>query len=182
MEQKRNKTYQLAVTALFAAILCILGPLSLPIGPVPISLATLIVYLAAYILGAKLGTISCAIYLLLGLVGLPVFSGYAGGIGKLAGPTGGYLVGYLPLAFIAGLLVSKGKGKMIPATIGMILGTAVLYLLGTIWFVIQMDYSVGQALAVCVIPFLFGDAIKIVVAVLLGGTVRKRLLQAGFDL
>lgn len=175
-----NRTYQLAVAALFAALLCILGPLSLPIGPVPISLATLIVYLAAYILGPKLGTISCAVYLLLGLVGLPVFSGYAGGIGKLAGPTGGYLIGYIPLAFIAGLFVIKGKGKIPMAALGMVVGTAVLYLLGTIWFVMQMDYSVGQALAVCVVPFLLGDAIKIVVAVLLGGTVRKRLVQAGF--
>lgn len=180
MDQKKNRTYQLASAAIFAALLCILGPLSLPIGPVPISLATLIVYLAAYILGYKLGTISCIIYLLLGLVGLPVFSGYAGGIGKLAGPTGGYLIGYIPLAFITGLFVIKGKGKLLAAVAGMVLGTAVLYLLGTIWFVLQMDYSVGQALAVCVIPFLLGDGIKIVIAALFGGTVRKRLIQAGF--
>lgn len=180
--EKKMTTYQLAVTALFAALLCILSPIALPIGPVPISLATLIIYLAVYLLGTKLSAISCAIYLLLGLVGLPVFSGYASGLGKLAGPTGGYLIGYIPMAVVAGLIIGRGNANVVRSAIGLVVGTAVLYLLGTIWFVIQMDCTFGYALTVCVVPFLIGDAIKIVIAVLLGSVVRKRLIQAGIAL
>ena len=84
----RSKTYEITMTALMAAVTCILAPLSIPIGPVPISFTNLAIYLSLYLLGWKKGTISYLIYLLLGLVGLPVFSGFTGGPSKLAGPTG----------------------------------------------------------------------------------------------
>ena len=79
---------QLCFIALMAGIMCLLGPLAIPIGPVPISVMTLLIYLSVYILGMKMGTVSCIIYLLLGFVGLPVFAGYTGGAGKLLGATG----------------------------------------------------------------------------------------------
>ena len=81
----RSKTYEITMTALMAAVTCILAPLSIPIGPVPISFTNLAIYLSLYLLGWKKGTISYLIYLLLGLVGLPVFSGFTGGPSKLAG-------------------------------------------------------------------------------------------------
>jgi len=176
---KKISTVQLATAAIFAALLCILAPVSLPIGPIPISLATLVIYLAAVILEPKLATLSVVVYILLGLVGLPVFSGYAGGVGKLAGPTGGYIIGYIPMAFIASYFTYKWLDKKYMAVVGMIIGTAVLYLIGTAWFVIQMDCEVLYALSVCVVPFLFGDAIKIAIAAVLGITVRTRLVKAG---
>lgn len=176
---KKISTFDITSTAIFAAILCVLAPLSLPIGPIPISLATLIMYLAAVILVPKLSTMSVVVYILLGLVGLPVFSGYAGGVGKIAGPTGGYIIGYIPMAFIAGYITHKFIDKKYMAVVGMVAGTAVLYLIGTIWFVAQMKCEVGYALSVCVVPFLLGDAIKIVVATVLGIAVRTRLVKAG---
>ena len=176
---KKLSTFDITSTAIFAALLCVLAPLSLPIGPIPISLATLIIYLAATILAPKLSTMSVVVYILLGLVGLPVFSGYAGGVGKLVGPTGGYIIGYIPMAFIAGYITFKFIDKKYMAVAGMVAGTAVLYLIGTIWFVIQMKCEVGYALSVCVVPFLLGDAIKIVVATVLGIAVRERLVKAG---
>ena len=100
--EKKLTTYQMAVTAVMAAVLCVLGPLTVPIGAIPISLANLVICLTAWLLGPKFGTLSVAIYLALGVVGLPVFSGYGAGLAKVAGPTGGYLVGYLLLAFIGG--------------------------------------------------------------------------------
>ena len=100
----------MSVTALMAAAMCVLGPLTVPIGAVPISLANFVICLTAWLLGPKFGTLSVAVYLLIGLVGVPVFSGYGAGIAKLAGPTGGYLVGYLLLAFIGGLFIEKSKG------------------------------------------------------------------------
>ncbi len=99
--------YQMAAAALMTAVLCVLGPLSIPIGPVPISLTNFVIYITLYLLGTKLGTLSYCIYLLLGTAGLPIFSGYSGGLAKLAGPTGGYLVGFIAMAVIAGIFIQK---------------------------------------------------------------------------
>ena len=93
----RSKTYEITITALMTAVTCILAPMSIPIGPVPISFTNLAIYLSLYLLGWKKGTISYLIYLLIGLVGLPVFSGFTGGPAKLAGPTGGYIIGFIVL-------------------------------------------------------------------------------------
>lgn len=169
---------QLCVVALMSAVMCLLGPLSVPIGPVPISVMTLIIYLSMYVLGMKLGTLSCVIYLLLGFVGVPVFAGYTAGAGKLLGPTGGYLVGYLFLTLIGGFVMEKFSYRRIWCIAGMILGTAVLYFFGTIWFVFLMKCEIGYAVAACVEPFLIGDLAKIVLAELIGQEVRRRLRAA----
>ena len=182
---KKLTTYQLTLTAVMAAVICVLGPISMaiPISPVPISLASMAVYLAVTVLGMKLGTLSCLIYLLLGLVGLPVFSGGSAGAAKLFGPTGGYLVGYLFLALIAGAFVGRyteNKWKSIAfAALGMVLGTMVLYALGTAWLAYSAGMDFQAALWAGVIPFIPGDPVKMVIAVLLGSAVRGRLLRAG---
>ena len=103
----RSKTYEITITALMTAVTCILAPMSIPIGPVPISFTNLAIYLSLYLLGWKRGTISYLIYLLIGLVGLPVFSGFTGGPAKLAGPTGGYIIGLIVMAIIAGLVIDN---------------------------------------------------------------------------
>ncbi len=179
MKDKKLTTYQMAVTAVMAAVLCVLGPLTVPIGAVPISLANFVICLSAWLLGPKFGTLSVAIYLVLGLVGIPVFSGYGAGLAKVAGPTGGYLVGYLLLAFIGGLFIEKSKGQPVVSAVGLILGDAACYVLGTAWFVFQMKCELGHALAVCVYPFLLLDLAKIVVSCVVGALLRKRLAQAG---
>ena len=182
---KKLTTYQLTLTAVMAAVICVLGPISMaiPISPVPISLASMAVYLAVTVLGMKLGTLSCLIYLLLGLVGLPVFSGGSAGAAKLFGPTGGYLVGYLFLALIAGAFVGRyteNKWKSIAfAALGMVLRTMVLYALGTAWLAYSAGMDFQAALWAGVIPFIPGDLVKMVIAVLLGSAVRGRLLRAG---
>lgn len=189
----------MVLTALTAAILCVVGPLVIPIGPVPLSVLTLMLYLSVYILDVGYATLACLLYLLIGLAGLPVFSGAAGGFGKLAGPTGGYLIGYIPLVLIGGCVVSwsenrhkktseagvgeEGVGtrtrrghvlvKRILQVSGLILATVVLYTLGTVWFVISSGTPVGAALMICVVPFLPGDAIKIVCAVTVGPEIRR---------
>ena len=182
---KKLTTYQLTLTAVMAAVICVLSPISIaiPISPVPISLASLGIYLAVAVLGMKLGSLSCLIYLLLGLVGLPVFAGGSAGAAKLFGPTGGYLIGYLFLALIAGAFVGRfteNKWKnMAFAALGMILGTIVLYVLGTAWLAYSAGMDFQAALWAGVIPFIPGDLAKMVIAVLLGSAVRGRLLQAG---
>ena len=177
--QKKSKIYGLSMTAVMAAVTCVLAPMSIPIGPVPISFTNLAIYLSLYLLGWKRGTVSYLVYVLIGMVGVPVFSGYGAGIAKLAGPTGGYLVGYLLLAFIGGLFIEKSKGQPVISSIGLVLGDAACYVLGTAWFVFQMQCDLGYALSVCVYPVIALDLAKIVVSCIVGALLRKRLVQAG---
>ena len=115
--------------------------------------------------------------------GLPVFSGYTGGIAKLAGPTGGYLVGFILLALISGIVLEKTNRNIVWSFVGMVAGTAIAYLFGTVWFVIQAQCTVGYALSVCVMPFIPFDLLKMVIAIALGKVVfialkRSSLLPA----
>lgn len=170
-------TRQMALIGLMTALLCIMAPISilLPFSPIPLSLGTLAVYFGVLLLGMKQSLISVAVYLLLGLVGLPVFSGFSGGAGKLFGPTGGYLVGYIFLALITGFFIDKFPNRKLICMVGMLLGTVACYLFGTLWLSYQSAMSFSQALLSAVVPFLPGDALKLVVAMLVGFQVRKRL-------
>ena len=177
---KRNTPiYTMAAVAVMAAVLSVAAPFALPIGPVPISLATLVVYLTVYVLEWKKGTIAVLVYILLGAAGMPVFSGFAGGLGKLLGPTGGYILGYLPLALISGLVIDRFPQNRLMQLVGMVLATAVLYVLGTAWFCFAMDSALAPALTACVIPFLPGDLVKILVSLGVGPILKARLDQAG---
>lgn len=182
---KKSSTQNLVMCAVCAAVICVLSPISVPIGPVPISLATFAVMLSGALLGAKWGTIATAIYLLLGCIGVPVFAGYSAGVACLAGATGGYLIGYLPLAFLGGFIYDKfgrnrgGAAKIAAMVIGMIVGTAVLYVLGTAWFCLVTGTGVIAALALCVTPFLVGDAVKMIVVAIIAPQVERALTKAG---
>ena len=169
------KTKDMTLIAVTASIICVLGPLTVQAGPVPLSLATFGVYLSGAILGKKRGTAAVALYLLIGMAGIPVFSGFGAGFQKLAGVTGGYLVGYLPCAFLTGLgaLRQEKHFAVLPAM--MTAGTAVLYLIGTLWFMAQTGNGLGSALSLCVVPFLPGDAMKIAAASLISVPVKKTL-------
>lgn len=173
------KVKTITTCALFAALMCICGPLSVPIGPVPVSLTNLVIYFAVMILGTKGTLISYIVYLLLGLVGLPVFSGFQGGVAKLAGPTGGYLIGFILMIPICGIIKEKCKANPVITIIGMILGTLVAYAFGTAWFVFITKNTVMASLSLCVYPFIPFDIAKIVIAVLIGRTIRKSLAAAG---
>ena len=173
------KTKQLVMICIMSALLCIIGPLSIPIGPIPVSLTLLGIYLAVYTLGTKDGTYAFIIYLLLGLVGLPVFSGFTGGPAKLFGPTGGYLLGMIFLSLISGWFINHFDSKHFPMhLLGMILGLMSCYIPGTIWFMILTKVSFMEGFATCVFPFLVFDAIKIIIAAILGITLRKALKAA----
>lgn len=165
----------LIYSALFAALTAVLAQISLPIGPVPISLATLAVMMCGLLLGWRYGLLAIACYLLLGVAGVPVFSGLRGGASALAGPTGGYLAGYLPYALLAGLTPWIGKGRFGGRCLMLALGTLSCYALGTAWFMLQSGNGLGASLALCVLPFLPGDAVKIALAAWLSPRLRKAL-------
>jgi biotin transport system substrate-specific component len=175
------KTGELIKTAVFAALLCAAAPFSVPVGPVPISLATLVIYIAAGVLGRAQATLAVFVYILLGAAGLPVFTGFSGGLFKLVGVTGGYILGYIPLAYIsgsAGVGAREGASSLSRAgayIAAMIIGTAALYAIGTAWFMFISGNSLFGALAVCVLPFLVGDAAKIAAAAVIAPAVRRGL-------
>lgn len=162
------KTKQLVLCGVCAAVICVLAPLSVPIGPIPVTLGTFALMLTAVLLGGKYGAVSTFVYLLLGAVGIPVFSGYRSGVGVLFGPTGGYLIGYIPMVFVIGTICfaygkkTSSRAKKYAVTAGsMVLGTLLLYVFGTAWYCITTGTDAVAALSLCVVPFLLGDAVKI---------------------
>ncbi|MBR0062812.1 MAG: biotin transporter BioY [Oscillospiraceae bacterium] len=165
------KVRDMTVIALFAAIICVMAPWSFSAGAVPITLATFAIYLASLVLGWKRASIAVVIYILIGAVGVPVFSNMSGGLQKLVGPTGGYIVGYIPLAIIAGLIADRFENPCGYAA-ALIAGTLALYVLGTAWFCVSLGKDLGYAMGVCVLPFLPGDAVKIILATLVAVKLR----------
>ena len=184
---KNQKIYSMTATALMTAIICVLAPFSVPIGPVSLTLQNFVIGLAAVILGWKMATASCAIYLLLGMIGVPVFSRHLSGVDKIVGPTGGYLIGFLLFAAIGGFLINlavKNWGlrdikTWIASVVSLAIGDAVLYVVGTIWFMYIQQVSLPVALGYCVFPFIGPDLIKFVLAAGLGLGVRSALAHAG---
>ena len=171
-------TKTLTLTSVLTALMCICSPLSIPIGPVPISLATAVLMLMALLLGAGRATLCCAVYLLIGMAGLPVFAGFSGGMSVLAGPTGGFLIGYLPMTALCGFLCARTEKHSLQ-TAAMVGGTALLYAIGTVWFIVQTGSTLSGALGACVLPFLPGDVLKIIAVITGGSVLKSRLQKAG---
>ena len=166
------KTKRLVLISLFAALMAVVSPFSIKIGPIPLSFATLIVMLTSFVLGNKDGAIVVFVYILLALFGIPVLSGFKSGAAALFGMTGGYIFGYLPLAFLSSYFgYDNWKNKML----GMLLGTIVLYTFGTIWFMVYTHTALWPSLLACVLPFLPGDFIKMMIVVLTEERLRKIL-------
>lgn len=181
-----SRTTYMALCGLFAALTAVCSYISIPLGftPVPVNLATLAVFLAGGLLGKKYGSLALAVYALLGAVGIPVFSGFRGGLSVLAGPTGGYIIGYIAAAFLTGLVIDRLlQGQKQPSRIrellvciiAMIVGLAACYFLGTLWFIISTHTGVWAALVSCVFPFLPGDALKIAAGSILVSRLRHVL-------
>ena len=165
--------------ALMTAVLCILGPISFPLSfsEVPISLGILGIFLCLVILGQRNGTICIILYILIGMIGIPVFAGFSSGVGIVMGPSGGYIAGYIPLGIIAGFFIDKYSGKPYLQALGMALGTAVCYLLGTLWLAKTTGLGFGAALLAGVIPFIPFDAVKLVIALAVGKPINKALAK-----
>lgn len=172
------KIKSMVICAVFSATLCIFCVLTVPIGPVPVSMATFAIMLTAIILGPKKSSISVIIYILLGSIGLPVFSGFKGGFQVLAGPTGGYIWSYIFMALLIGSVAKKCVNNKIIIFIGCIASTIVCYILGTVQFAIAQGTSFMSALSICVLPFIPFDIAKAVLAVFLGTAVKNRLIKA----
>ncbi|MBQ8003117.1 MAG: biotin transporter BioY [Clostridia bacterium] len=171
------KTKRLIICALFAAILCITAPFYIMIGPVPLTFVLFFLALAAFVQGSMGAASATIIYTLIGIVGLPVFSGFKGGIGSIASPTGGFILSYIPLVLLLGLCVkTQSKTKKI---IWCALALLVCYTFGTAWYMLVMSEDVMSALVMCVAPFIPFDIVKLYAAHILAKEIQKRIKLKG---
>ena len=174
---QRSKTYDIVYIAVFAVIMAICSWISIP-AAVPFTLQTFGVFIAAGVLGGKRGTLSVLVFILLGAVGIPVFANFSGGIGVLAGPTGGYIIGFLFSALVMWAMEKLPGKKSIMQIVSMVVGLVVCYAFGTAWFMVVYGKANGPvglvtALGWCVFPFIIPDLIKIALAYVLSRKLRK---------
>ena len=158
-----------------AALTAICSQIQIPLPMIPINLALFAVHLSGALLGWKYGALSMVVYALLGVIGVPVFAGFGSGPAVLFGKTGGYAIGYILAALLTALLTKALGRKFWSLCVAMVVGCAACYVLGTIWFMILTGADLVSALGWCVLPYLPGDAVKIVLAAVLTMQLDKRL-------
>lgn len=170
---KKTKTKEMITVSLSAALICICSWIQVP-SAVPFTLQTFAVFFVAAVLGTKKGVAATLIYILLGAVGLPVFSGFQGGVGALLGATGGYVFGFVFSALVVGVISDKYGIKFLPSVLSCVAAMLLCYLIGTLWFAfIYGDGNFSGAVSVCVLPFIVPDAIKITLAMIIAKRVKK---------
>lgn len=176
---RAKTTQRLTLSALLCALCAVLSQIQIPLPPVPLSLSLLGVHLCGALLGRRWAAAAIGCYVLLGAVGVPVYAGFAGGVSVLFGPTGGFLLGYILCAWTVGLLTRRfgfsGKSLMLAMTAG----TLVCYVMGTVWFSFVSGASLAGSLSACVLPFIPGDALKILLAASLCRRMQKPLRVMG---
>lgn len=171
---KKSVLLKRILAAIFTAILCIFAPLSIPLGPIPVSLTNFCIFLELLILGPVSTLISFGLYLLIGVAGLPVFSGFQGGFAKLIGPTGGFLIGFFVLIALSGILLKYCKNKVLKVC-ALIIGCWADYVVGSIWYAYICHVGAKSAFLVCVVPFVIIDIIKIIAVVIIADVIKQRI-------
>ena len=174
-----SKTQSMAYIALFAVLIAVCSWISIPT-IIPFTLQTFAVTLSVGVLGGRRGTLAVLIYLLLGAVGVPVFAGFSGGLGAFMGPTGGYLAGFIFTALVMWGIEALLGNKLWVRIVSMVLGLAVMYAFGTVWFMIVWartsgPISFGAALLMCVVPYLIPEVVKTALSAILSGRLRTIL-------
>ena len=163
-----GKTRDMAYIAVFAVLIAVCSWISIPTA-VPFTLQTFAVFLTVGVLGGRRGSLAVLVYILLGCVGVPVFAGFSGGIGVLAGQTGGYIVGFLFSALLMWGLERLAGNRLWVQAFSMVAGLLVCYGIGTVWFMVVYGQKsgavgIGTVLGWCVIPFIIPDLVKIALA------------------
>ena len=189
-KKRRSAAYDTAVIAVSAALITVCSWISLQIGPVPVTLQTLAVLAVLMTTGGRRGTIAIAVYLALGAIGVPVFSGFKGGLAAFAGPTGGFLIGFLAAALVYWLLeklvfarlMTSQKKRIIFGFVNSFIFELLMYTVGVIWFMTVYAAQTGPVglvtvLGWCVIPFIIPDLVKIAAAVIISSRAARFVRQ-----
>ncbi len=179
MTAKKGRIYDIVITALMTAVICVASLITIPVGTVPVTFQTFVIYIACAVLGTKKAVVSVFVYLLLGTLGLPVFSSFRGGAGVLAGATGGYILGFLLIALVSGLMLHGRNKKRVAMFFSFLAGTVFCYISGTLWYVIvyigePTVQNFSGAFSVCVLPFIVPDIIKMLIASVVSKAVCER--------
>lgn len=172
MKHKLFSARELCCIALFAAVIALSSWIAVP-AAVPFTMQTFAVFFAVGTLGTKCGTAAVITYILLGAVGLPVFSGFRSGAGVLFSPTGGYIIGFVLAAIVSGALCARFGKKLLPRMLCMLAGLALCYVFGSVWFALVHGVNVKTALVSCVLPFVPFDTLKLFLASVLSQKMRK---------
>lgn len=176
---RAKTTLRLTLSALLCALCAVLSQIQIPIPPVPLSLSLLGVHLSGALLGRRWAAASVGCYVLLGAVGVPVYAGFSGGVSVLFGPTGGFLLGYILCAWIVGFITQRFGFTRQTLPLSMSAGTLLCYLPGTVWFSFVSGTTLSSSISVCVLPFIPGDLIKIILAASLCLRIQKPLRAMG---
>ncbi|WP_195515073.1 biotin transporter BioY [Paraclostridium bifermentans] len=169
----KRKTLDIVYCGIFATITAILSQIAIPLpGGVPLTLQTFAVSLVGILLGSKKGFISILVYILMGAIGLPVFSGFSAGIGAIVGPTGGFILSFPIMSFIIGLVCERTDNKIL-IFLGMILASIPNYLAGAFQFSLVTGSSFYNAFLVSVLPFILLGIIKAALATIIGSILRN---------
>jgi len=166
---------KLVLASLMASLTAVGAYIHIPIGPVPIVLQNLFVLLAGLLLGARWGLTSITVYVLIGVCGVPVFAGGKGGLAALSGPTGGYLLGYILAALVVGWIANRWQRRVALDILAVVLGSLVIYALGVPWLKWVTDWPWEKALMLGMLPFIPGDVVKAVAAVMLARALRPMM-------
>lgn len=178
MRKKKLAIQDYCLIAVCTAIIAILSQVTIPMPyGVPMTLQTFVVPLAGVILGAKRGAITAAVYVLLGAIGLPVFAGFSGGVGMLFGMTGGFILAFPAMAYLAGAGAARGSAGAL--VVGLLSAVLVEYTAGLLMFMLVTGSSLGVSFAACVLPFLPTEAVKAVLVGILGGKCKSILVRGG---
>ncbi len=176
MNETNSPLRNMVYAAMFGALTAIGAFIIIPLQPVPISLQSLFCGLAGVFLGARTGALSQVVYILLGVIGLPVFAGGKAGLGTLFGPTGGYLIGFIAAAFVIGKMVEhRREAGVVWIGAALLVGNLVIYILGSIQLSLVANLSIIKSILVGVVPFLPGDLLKMAAAALLGIKLRSQI-------
>lgn len=175
---RKKSTYDIITIALLTAVTAVCSWIIIPTGTVPFSMQTFAVFVSALLLGSAKGTLTVILYLLLGIVGLPVFSSFQAGPGVLLGATGGFLTGFVFITLIGGYFAHRFSNNTIMTVTGLILGLLCCYIMGTVWFIFvyldsTSEMSVPAVLSICVLPYVIPDLIKMYLAVIVTKKLKK---------
>ncbi|MCR5772993.1 MAG: biotin transporter BioY [Butyrivibrio sp.] len=179
---KKFTVKRIVLCAMFAALCCATAPISIPLpGGVPVTLQTAAVFLTALLLGPLYGFVSVLVYVLLGAVGIPVFAGFSGGLGSLVGMSGGFIMSWPFAAALSGFLYfkfgrnEKGFKKYAVMMIAMLLGSVIIYTIGLAQFMFLTKMSLPASLVACMIPFIPGDILKMVLVAIITPALERAL-------
>lgn len=176
MKKRETNIRELCSIGLLTAVICVIAPFSIPMPlGVPMTMQTFAIILAGIILGAKKGALATLLYVLLGVIGLPIFSNFTGGWQSLIGPTGGFILSFPIMAYLIGLGMQYRTKYRWSLWAGLIAGTTMNFLGGVLMFCLITNSSLATGCATCILPFIPGTILKTVLATMLGLHVQKRI-------